>query len=203
MESIKWKSLVTTSLVCLLPVVLGVVLWDKLPGEMAIHFNLKNEPDNFASRTVGVLLLPFIMFLCQVICCVTIDIAAFKSKETVKGEKFAKWLLPILTIALQMATLGYNINNSMDIRRIISVIAGVFFFVTGIYLPKLDYVKNKKVDKETARKINKFTGDLTTILGALFVASVFFEPIATTVCLLLVIPYSIICVVYAFIVSRK
>lgn len=39
----------------------GLVLWPRLPAEMAIHFSASGTPDHFVSRTVGVVLLPGIM----------------------------------------------------------------------------------------------------------------------------------------------
>lgn len=36
-------------------------LWDKLPEKVAIHFDWSGKPDNFASKTVGVLLFPLIV----------------------------------------------------------------------------------------------------------------------------------------------
>ena len=36
----------------------GVVLWPRLPAEMAIHFDASSTPDSFVSKPVGVLLTP-------------------------------------------------------------------------------------------------------------------------------------------------
>ena len=55
MKAIKWKQIVITSLICLCPIVFGLILWDKLPESMAIHFNINNEADNFASKEFTVL----------------------------------------------------------------------------------------------------------------------------------------------------
>ncbi|ACJ17421.1 hypothetical membrane protein, conserved [Thermococcus onnurineus NA1] len=40
--------------------VLTILLWDKLPEKVAIHFNASGEPDNFASKDVGAIILPLI-----------------------------------------------------------------------------------------------------------------------------------------------
>ena len=50
MKHIKWKTLIITGVIALLPILIGIFLWDKLPGQIAIHFNLNNEPDGFASK---------------------------------------------------------------------------------------------------------------------------------------------------------
>ena len=55
MKIFKWKSFIITSIVCLLPILLGISLWTKLPDTMAIHFNIYGDPDNFASKGFVVL----------------------------------------------------------------------------------------------------------------------------------------------------
>ena len=40
---------------------LVALLWDKLPEKVAIHFGPSGMPDNFASKTFGVLLFPIIV----------------------------------------------------------------------------------------------------------------------------------------------
>jgi uncharacterized membrane protein len=47
-------------------VVLGVVLWPRLPAEMAVHFDASSTPDNFVSRPVGVFLTPLVGVLAVV-----------------------------------------------------------------------------------------------------------------------------------------
>jgi uncharacterized membrane protein len=42
--------------------VLAALLWNKLPGRIAIHFNASGEPDSFASKTLGVLLFPLAVY---------------------------------------------------------------------------------------------------------------------------------------------
>ncbi|AMQ18489.1 SdpI family protein [Thermococcus peptonophilus] len=42
--------------------VLAVLLWDKLPVRVAIHFNASGEPDSFAPKTVGTLLFPLVVY---------------------------------------------------------------------------------------------------------------------------------------------
>ncbi|MEF8880894.1 MAG: DUF1648 domain-containing protein [Halapricum sp.] len=40
----------------------GVVLWNDLPAEMAIHFDASGTPDNYVDKPLGVLLAPAIGF---------------------------------------------------------------------------------------------------------------------------------------------
>ncbi len=203
MKFFKWKYFIITSIVCLLPILLGVLIWDMLPDTMAIHFDINNNPDNFASKGFVVFGMPILMVILQGFCCFVNDFNAKKHGERKKFETVTKWIIPVLTIVLQLATFGVALGYKIDIRIVATIIVGVMFLVLGNYMPKLDYIKNYNVDTEKARKINRFIGVEMVILGLLFLISVFLPPIATVICILLLIPYTIISVVYGICVGKK
>lgn len=197
MKFIKWKSLIISCTVCLFPILIGVALWDKLPDIMAIHFNINNEPDNFATKEFVVFGLPFLMMILQIFCCLINDINAKKHGERIKFEIATKWIIPVMTIILQISTLGYGIGLNIDIRKVATIIVGFIFLVIGNYLPKFDYIKNYDIDAEKAKKINRFIGYETVIMGILSLATFFLPPISTVIWLILLIPYAIISIIYA------
>lgn len=203
MKFVKWRILIITCLVCLLPILLGVALWNSLPQEIAIHFDLYNNPDNYSSRGFGVFGLPVMMACLQIICCIINDINAKKHGERKKFELATKWIIPIMTVVLQVIILAYSLGWNIDMRKVATVIVGGVFLVIGNYLPKFDYIKNYDLDVEKARKINRFIGFETVILGLLFIISVFLPPIALICCLLLLIPYTFISIIYGVVVGRR
>lgn len=203
MKWIKWKILIVTCVVCLLPILLGIALWDQLPDRMAIHFNFYNQPDNFSGKGFAVFGLPCLMVLLQLVCCVIHDVNSHKYGERKKFEKAVKWLIPVMTILLQVVTFVYNMGWMVDIRRIVTAIVGTLFLVTGNYLPKFDTIKNYQIEKEKAKKINRFIGFETVILGLLAWVTIFLPPVFLMVWFVLFIPYTIIGVVYGIKVGRK
>lgn len=203
MKFIKLKILIITCIVCLLPILLGLALWDKLPDTMAIHFDINNYPDNFATKGFVVFGLPLLMVLLQCFCCFINDINAYKHGERKKLERATKWIIPVMTMVLQIVTLGYGLGWNFDIRKIVMLIVGVIFIVIGNYLPKLDYIKNYDVNSEKARKINSFIGFETVIMGIIYIISIFLPPIASVVCLILLIPYTLIGIAYGIKNGRK
>lgn len=203
MKIFKWKAFIITSIVCLLPILLGISLWTKLPDTMAIHFNIYGAPDNFASRGFVVFGLPMLMAVLQAVCCFINDINSYKHGDRKKLATVTKWIIPVLTVVLQIITLGYGLGWNLDIRKIVSFIVGVILLVIGNYLPKFDYIKNYDVNTEKARKINRFIGYETVVMGLIFFMSIFLPPISSIICLLLLIPYAIIGVVYGIITVLK
>ncbi len=202
MKIFKWRIFIITSIVCLLPILFGVALWEQLPDTMAIHFDINGNPDNFAHKGFVVFGLPCLLVLLQAFCCFVNDINANKHGERKKFELVTKWIIPVMSIALQILTLGYGLGWDFDIRKPVAVIVGAIFMAIGNYLPKLDYVKNYNLDTYKARKINRFIGFASVIMGLLFIASIFFDANATVVCVILMIPYAIICAVYTLMVIK-
>lgn len=203
MKFIKWKSLFITCIICLFPILAGIALWNELPDTMAIHFNIYNEADNFASKGFVVFGLPILMSLLQMICCFINDINAYKHGERKKFERVIKWIIPVLSVILQILTLGYGLGWEIDIRKTVALIIGVMFLILGNYLPKLDYINNYNVDTEKARKINRFIGYETVIMGVLVLITIFLPPIATVVWILSLIPYAVVSIIYGIKIGRN
>ncbi|MBE6606646.1 MAG: DUF1648 domain-containing protein [Ruminococcaceae bacterium] len=212
MKFMKWKILIITCIVCLLPILLGLALWEDLPDQMAIHFNFYGEPDNFASKAFTVFALPCLMVFMQCFCCFINDITMYK-QQGVSGKitRVFKWIIPVITLILHPATILYSLGFNIDARKLAVFIVGGMFIVIGNYIPKFDYIKKsnfiqlKKFDIPTdkARKINRFVGYATVIMGILQLASMFFAPVVSVIALLLLIPHTIICVVYAVVVGKS
>ncbi len=203
MKFIKWKTLIITCLVCLLPVLLGVALWEKLPETMAIHFNMYNEPDNFASKGFAVFGLPAMMVILQIVSCIITDINIKQHGERKKFTTVVKWIIPVMSIILQAVTLFYGLGMMIDIRRVAMLIVAGIFIIMGNYMPKFDYIKNYDVEAHKARKINRFIGILMVIMGILALISIFLPPVYSVAWLILLIPYAVLCIVYGIRVGRK
>ncbi|MBO4941633.1 MAG: DUF1648 domain-containing protein [Clostridia bacterium] len=202
MKFIKWKTLIVTSLVCLWPILLGLFLWEKLPDTMAIHFDLNNNPDNFAPKGFVVFGMPCLMVALQWICCLINDINAKKHGSRMKFERVTKWIIPIMTVLLQLVTFGIGLGAKINVRAVVAFIVGVMFISTGNYLPKLDYIKDYDLSADKARKINRFIGFATVIMGVLFLISIFLPPLFTAICLALLIPYAVSSAIYGIKVGK-
>lgn len=202
MKFVKWKSFFITGVVCIFPILLGISLWDKLPDRMAIHFDFYGKPDNFASKSAVVFGLPVFMALIQGLCCVISDWDAYKRGERKKLDIVTKWITPFMSVVLQIATLGYGLGWQLDIRKVVAFVIGVIFVVTGNYLPKLDTINRYNVDSEKARKINRFVGYETVVMGILFLADIFMPPVCTGISIVLLIPYTVVAIIYGIKVGK-
>ena len=60
--------LVITSCVILLQTVVGVILWDRLPEQIATHFGLNGQPDGYSGRTFTVFGMPLVLLALHWVC---------------------------------------------------------------------------------------------------------------------------------------
>ena len=175
---VKVKTIFVTALVCLLPIILGVALWDRLPDSIAIHFELNGNADGFAQKGFVFFVLPALMAVVQVFLCIANNL-----KNQNKISPVTVWIIPILTVVLYTMTMLIALGYGVDTRRVCMVIVGIVMMVIGASVRKLDWVKNRDCHKETALKINRLSGNLMIFSGVAFVASIFFPPIASVICL--------------------
>ena len=203
MKKINWKVLAITCVITLLPILFGLSVWNQLPEQIAIHFDVNNQPDNFAPKAFAVFGLPVIMVAFQMFCCLMTDFGVQRYSGNKKMELLSKWVIPVVTVVLYFVTLGYSMGWAIDIRRVAVCIVGIMFVTLGNYLPKLSYVKHYNFEPEVAKKINRFTGFGMVIMGVLGLLSILLPAEASVVWLILLIPFGVASAVYTIYVSRK
>ncbi|HKM05863.1 MAG TPA: DUF1648 domain-containing protein, partial [Sphaerochaeta sp.] len=61
------KTMLLTTLLCLLPLILSAFLYERLPSQIPIHFNLEGIADNYASKAFGAFILPLLLAFTNVL----------------------------------------------------------------------------------------------------------------------------------------
>ena len=57
----KYKKLLWPTVIGLLPILMGLAVYSKLPEKMPIHWGLVGEPHVYSTRLAGILILSLIM----------------------------------------------------------------------------------------------------------------------------------------------
>lgn len=129
----KYKKLLWPTVIGLLPILMGLAVYSKLPEKMPIHWGLDGEPNGYATRLAGILILPLIMVVVNVIVQFSLETAP---KTNLKLKKLMLWLLPILSVIFQSLTLSEVLGYHLDIALITMVTVGIIFILLGNYIPK-------------------------------------------------------------------
>ena len=204
MKKINYKTMILTSLVSLLPIILGLIFFDKLPDSIAIHFNLNGDPDNYLNKTLFIFFMPIMMSILQIILCYFNDTKDDYKEANKKASSVYVWLIPILSIVLYSLTIFYSLGNTVDIRKSIMIILGIILIITGNYLPKTKGNNFMRINKNIIYdydKAKKLAGYLTLFTGVLLILSISFEPIVSAAIIVLFIFSNII--LYFYSINKK
>lgn len=187
MKNINWRILIVTSIICLFPIIMGVVFYQQLPEQMPVHFNFNNEPDNYASKNFALFGIPIILTLLQISCCIISDINENKEIEKPRFITIIKWFIPILSIVVSTIIIEIPLGSTVDVRKSICLVIGIIFILTGNYLPKMSYEFSKgKIhpmpkNEEMYRKVTRMWGYTFVIGGIALLFSILFQPVYTVV----------------------
>ena len=129
------KSLFLSVAICLLPILIGVYYYDALPEQIAVHFNVNGEPDNFVSKTRAIIELPIFFAIGQVIISLVVDF----DKTPKKGALIAKGIIPLISVLVQGGIVAYALDNNFNVPQLTVFVIGIVLIILGNYLPKKEF----------------------------------------------------------------
>lgn len=201
----KWKLLVS-SIVILLPIVFGLIFWNKLPEQIATHWGTSGNADGWSNRNFAVFALPIYILLIHWFCifCTARDPKNKNQSKKVFG--MVLWICPIVSLVVNGMIYATALGTMMDIYFIVYLLLGLFFVMIGNYLPKCKQnctigirVKWALEDEENWNATHRFSGKVWVIGGVLMMGSAFFpEEMSLYVFTVLIVALSILSVGYSY-----
>ena len=131
------KLLLLTSIVILLPMIWGLIIWKQLPNQIPIHFNLAGQANNYQSKPLAVFGLPLFLLLMHLF---VIFVTARDSKNQTMNEKMGKviyWLTPIASLGVFYLIYSKALGSTTNPSIFASALLGLIFVMMGNYMPKL------------------------------------------------------------------
>ncbi|MBQ9964887.1 MAG: SdpI family protein [Clostridia bacterium] len=135
-----WKAnkakLILSSLGILLPIFVGLSLWNQLPEQVPTHWGPDGNPDGFSSRPVAVFLLPLIVFAIHWLCLLV------TSKDTKNKDQHRKvfnliwWICPVVSWFAGGIMYATVLGADVPVGTVAFLLMGFAFIVIGNYLPK-------------------------------------------------------------------
>jgi len=176
-----WKLLLVTSVIILLPVLAGVILWDQLPARMPSHWNAGGDVDGWSSKAFVVFGLPSILLAAQWLCALGTAADPKKANHPEKILALVLWIIPVLSVLLFAITYAVALGKTVQMEVIMPVFMGLLFAIIGNYLPKCkqNYTIGIKIpwtlnSEENWNKTHRFAGWLWTVCGIVIMLTGFF-----------------------------
>lgn len=199
------KTLLFTSLLTLLPILIGLLLWDRLPEVLTTHWGFDNQPNGWSSLPFAVFGLPLIMLAFHWLC-VWCTIVLDKSNRD-KNEKIQRlvfWIIPVL--ANFCCGMLYAIALGKDFAPMAPVaLIGILFILMGNYMPKTRMnatigikIPSTYSSEENWNATHRFAGRVWVIGGIILLFSMLLpDTWAVTVMLIAIILLVVMPTVYS------
>lgn len=170
------KTIILTLVLILLPIVVGVVLWDQLPLQMATHWGVNNEPNGWMGRPMAVFGLPLICGALQVLAVVATEKDQRKENIHRKSITLVLWIVPVITWVCSAITYGYVFYEKINVGLICCLLIGLLFIALGNQMPRQQQnhvfgIRTKLTlsDEDVWRASHRFGGWLFTIGGVVII----------------------------------
>lgn len=202
------KMIVLTSIITLLPIFMGLLLWKRLPDSMVTHWGIDNEPNGCASKTFAVFGLPLIMLLGHVVCVIAMHIDPKVKNISNKVFLVILWIFPLVSLLVCNALYGYNLGYGLDMGFLCGLIIGIMYLILGNFIPKVkpNYTIGFRIswalcDPENWYRTHRFGGKCLVIGGIIMIVTAPFQNM--WVLLALVIVPCILPVIYSYLYYRR
>lgn len=131
------KTMILTSVIILAPIVVGLILWDKLPAQMATHFDANGVADDWSPKEFAVFGLPLLLLAVHWFCMAFTSVDPKKQNFSDKIITLMMWICPVISIAGNGATYLYALDNTVNTVPMAVLLVGCIFLVIGNYMPKM------------------------------------------------------------------
>ena len=199
--------LLVSSLVVLLPIVYGLIMWDKLPDPMPSHWNINGKVDDYTSKQVGIILVPAIMLLVHWFCIFATFLDSKNKNQSSKVLNLVYYLAPIISISVS----GIMYSSVMELKLRYWYLMGLVFVIIGNYLPKCKQNSTIGIrlpwtlgNEENWNATHRFSGKVWVVCGLVSVAAMFLpEDLGIIVLIVSTILLALIPIIYSYLYHRK
>ena len=203
------KTLTLTTIITLLPILVGLFYWNQLPDKMATHFDMEGTPNGWSSKWFAIIGIPIFLALVNVLCTILTETDPRRHKYPEKMMKLVYWICPVISWVCAGTVVSYGLGMEFfNTPRFASFFVGLLFVVIGNYLPKVkqNYYMGIKLpwtysDEENWNRTHRMAGKLWVVGGIIILLNVFLGISGLEILVLILMV--VIPTVYSWEFSRK
>lgn len=164
-----------TSAITLLPIILGLLLWDQLPDKLPTHFGIDGAADGWSGKGFAVFGIPAMWLIFHLI---TWGVTRLDQQNRGHNEKVLNLVgltFPTMSIAFSVLLYTRALEIELDMSAILFPLLGLLFIAMGNWLPKVKQnstlgikIKWTLYNEENWNKTHRFAGFVWVIGGVLF-----------------------------------
>ena len=171
---------VISSIIILLPILFGVIMWNDLPDVMTTHWGFDGGADGFSGKAFAVFGTPIILLAMHFLCLFLTSLDKKQKEQNQKALGLIFWIIPMVSLLVQGVMYRAAFGKEFNIKLIVPTLIGVTFILFGNYLPKIKYNRTLGIkiywtlnNEENWNITHRFSGKVWVIGGFVMLISAF------------------------------
>ena len=171
-------NIILSCIVLLSPIIFGMIVWNKLPESMPIHWGVNGEADRWSSKPFAVFVLPLLILAIHGICIFASGKDFRDKKQSPKVMGLVLWICPLLSVMANSLTYAISLGKEINVLFVVSLTMGALFVLIGNYLPKCQQNRTVGIriiwtlkNEANWNATHRFAGKVWVIGGLLLMAS--------------------------------
>lgn len=202
------KTLFITCAVILLPIIAGLLLWDRLPDRIPTHWGMDGEVDGWSGKGFAVFAMPALMLGIQLLCFFVTASDPKRGNIRRKYLSMVLWIIPVLSVMTSCISYAVALGAQIRVEQVIPGFIGLMFVIIGNYMPKFQqsYTMGIRLpwtlsSEENWNRTHRFGGKIWALggIGVLF-CTLMGWGMASIVILAVVV---IVPTIYSYVLYRK
>ena len=183
---INLSMLIVTSLICLLPLLHGLAVYDYLPDRIGIPlFGLDSDGNynKYGPKYFPAINLPLYYLAFNIVLKILMPKLSNWEKYPKELLSLIDWLVPIFSLFTVPITLFHYLGVTVPVFKILALTGGIIYIIFGNYMPKVKHNNDYKMkilgilnDPDTSNNYYRKGGYLHIICGIILVGVSFFLP---------------------------
>ena len=205
------KSIILSVMGTLLPMVVGLILWNRLPDTMLTHWGADGTADGTGSKALAVFGFPAILAVLNLLGFLFTAADPRQNDQNKKALGMVSWIMPLLSWGVCSTMYAVAMGKTVDVFVIMPLLMGVLFLLIGNYMPKVKQnatlgikiswtLRNEENWNKTHRLAGKLwvAGGLVMLVTMLLPAKWMVAVTMTTVVIMVVVP-----ILYSYGIYKK
>ena len=171
-------NIILSCIILVAPMIFGMIVWNKLPESMPIHWGVLGEVNGWSSKPFAVFVLPLLILAIHGVCIFASRKDFRNKKQSPKVMGLVLWICPLLSVMANSLTYAVALGKEINVLFVVSLTMGALFVLIGNYLPKCQ--QNRMVgiriiwtlkNEANWNATHRFAGKAWVIGGLLLMAS--------------------------------
>ena len=164
-----------TSAITLVPILLGLLLWNRLPDRLPTHFGVDGAADGWSGKGFAVFGIPLMMLGFHIVIFFATRLDKQNRGHNEKVMNLVGLIFPVMSIVNSVIIYAHAMELELNLSMLLFPMLGLLFIAVGNWLPKIKQnstlgikIKWTLYNEENWNRTHRFAGFVWVIGGVIF-----------------------------------